>query len=929
MIEFESNGGAPNGEAVSDAFLGWQDENGKLMTDENGKSLAPCDFLSLTVTPLWKEIKIVLTLDAMGGELEDNTVAVWKGDLFEKLPVPTRLEYAFVGWSTSREEELLITEGDVIELESDTTLYAVWKKENSVNIIFNGGEGSVGYMQTLTVKDSASVTVPINCFIKDGFNFAGWHISSSYAPIEYSGKIFNPGDVVENLSYVDGDTVYIYPQWKAITYTVRFLFNDGTDGYYDAEKTYGEYVRVPIADINASREGYTLRGYRIGEAKYVVGDVGVVFFYEDYATVQGEIVELEPIWQYNYKGEGSQASPYQIDGKEALEGLSEFIEINKYEDKYFILTEDIDLNGGEFNAVASFKGSFDGNGKTVSNYKAGGGFFGENSGTVRDLNLKSVEVTAGGGNRDLGVLVNYNNYGSIEGCSVTASRIEFTGAGALYGGSSEVGLLVGCSLGMFYDSLSTYKYDRAITDCYAEGSIKVSHDKDYVYVGGLIGQANNNELYSCYADVDIEVKANDPACVGGLIGSVNSVYGGTDVMVSVTDCFAVGNLTVKDCVGKVNVGRITSMALDASSSSVYASSSSTLTAAASHTIVTGDCAVVEEALLKSESWRAENMYGFCAGPWANADGAFPAFGDRAETDSIALISTKEELLALSGKVLYGRYMLTADVDVTGEEWMPAVLLGEFDGNGKKITGLTFTRPTDGVMALFKKNYGALKSLWIKDINVNWSGYSTVSVAGAVSVNLGVIKYVKVSGRMTASTGAGSVIMGGIANLQVKGGIIGCYTDLICDAAATTEAKTAGILNDMSGGELTYCYSLGEQNTDTPQHVMYGIGPTVKHGFSLCNFTYTNKGAIYRGTVDEGKYSLMGRYDCFTATTQKINGAVVKYADDEMILAERMVTLSFQKDYLYFGQFVSTEDLKENRQNCWKLAEGSLPALYFE
>ena len=69
--------------------------------------------------------------------------------------------------------------------------------------------------------------------------------------------------------------------------------------------------------------------------------------------------------------------------------------------------------------------------------------------------------------------------------------------------------------------------------------------------------------------------------------------------------------------------------------------------------------------------------------------------------TFAEIGSKEELIAFrdawnNGKLAGGTFKLTADIDVSGEDWIPIgnwefPFNGTFDGNGKTINGLTKTR----------------------------------------------------------------------------------------------------------------------------------------------------------------------------------------------------------------------------------------------
>jgi len=183
---------------------------------------------------------------------------------------------------------------------------------------------------------------------------------------------------------------------------------------------------------------------------------------------------------------------------------------------YYILMNDIDLGGANWEPYETFKGIFYGNGYTISNFKIDSkfyeymqiGFFRsiEAGATVENLTLENYVVT--GPQRYMGGLVGYNE-GTIIGCSGTGS---VTGE---Y--SNEVGGLVGCNKG------------GTITECYATGDVY----GNYVRVGGLVGLNENGIITESYATGN--VSGNDNS-LGGLAGA-NSGSG------TISDCYATGSVT--------------------------------------------------------------------------------------------------------------------------------------------------------------------------------------------------------------------------------------------------------------------------------------------------------------------------------------------------------------------------------------------------
>lgn len=109
-----------------------------------------------------------------------------------------------------------------------------------------------------------------------------------------------------------------------------------------------------------------------------------------------------------------------------------------YQNQTVILTADIDLNGATWKPLCNsggkdFYGTFDGNGKTISNFKVnhcnssnsaeGAAFIGwlGSTGTVKDLTIDKAEIK---GSHNVGGIVGYIQGGKVENCTVKNSTIS-------------------------------------------------------------------------------------------------------------------------------------------------------------------------------------------------------------------------------------------------------------------------------------------------------------------------------------------------------------------------------------------------------------------------------------------------------------------------------------------------------------------------
>ena len=225
---------------------------------------------------------------------------------------------------------------------------------------------------------------------------------------------------------------------------------------------------------------------------------------------------------FSGSGSGTSSDPYQITNCALLNETRDNLTA------YYILMNDIDFNndGGACpnwtsglgwepigNNTSQFKGSFDGNNKTISflfinrsdeNYI---GLFGEIDGTLRNLGLINVSV------------IGSNQVGSLAGDSLTGTINKSYSSGTVNATNNNAGGLVG-SAGDIFDS-----YAKVDVNVYGSGVL--------VYGGGLSamleGVVNNS-----YATGNINVSGGTSNYAAGLVARISSG--------SVSNSFATGNV---------------------------------------------------------------------------------------------------------------------------------------------------------------------------------------------------------------------------------------------------------------------------------------------------------------------------------------------------------------------------------------------------
>ena len=221
-------------------------------------------------------------------------------------------------------------------------------------------------------------------------------------------------------------------------------------------------------------------------------------------------------------GEGTEASPYIIDNVE------KFNKINEAQDKFYQLSRDLDFTNVEsFTPITTFAGTFDGNENTISNLTftvgdGNGGFFVENTGTIKNLNVTDVSVTKTGSfasnNPSVGILT-ASNKGNIENCSINNSSITATISNA--GG---IGILSG-------ENSSNIRYCKVIGS-----SIIDINGNAQCFAGGLVGKCTDGKIIFSYvdgADINHNITNVQGSAIGGLIGQCN---------ISIEGCYAKASL---------------------------------------------------------------------------------------------------------------------------------------------------------------------------------------------------------------------------------------------------------------------------------------------------------------------------------------------------------------------------------------------------
>jgi len=189
-------------------------------------------------------------------------------------------------------------------------------------------------------------------------------------------------------------------------------------------------------------------------------------------------------------------------------------------DGHFRLSRDIDMQGALWNPAgtgeAPFTGILDGNGYRISNFimlyptmsDGKQGFFGANSGTIRNLHLMDVTIRTNANTKMVGAFAAENS-GTMENCRVSGTLEALTGVMTCGGGicGSNSGTLRNCTC----DLTVTWKIPGAA-------------------VGGLVGESTGGEVIECYVNSNLDICSE--ATAGLLVGRAMDT--------KIETCFAMG-----------------------------------------------------------------------------------------------------------------------------------------------------------------------------------------------------------------------------------------------------------------------------------------------------------------------------------------------------------------------------------------------------
>lgn len=420
----------------------------------------------------------------------NDVVMLRIGDTFEFLP-SVEDGYVFAGFYS---DEAMTVDANDIVITAAVTLYGKYDPvpPSAVNFITNV-DGLTVPQQLINFGQLATLPVVENQTIEGVLSkVTGWTLNGQ--PYDFSTPVIAGIDLVA--------------VWAPVTYTVTF------DGQNPVEVAHGALVTEPAEDPEHIFAERVFVEWRLAGVAYdfntpVTGNLNLVAYF---AAPVGDIL---------------------------ISTLDQFHTMATVESTYsYKLVNDLDFAGYTWVYVnTSFKGTFDGQGYTISNLdltglnNIGGIFPRANGATIQNLVIDNVTVATTGTFR-AGILV-----GRIENGDTTIENIVIKNSSVYSSDTNGVGGLVG-------------NISRA-TNIFNVAVINTNVTNNVVNVGGLVGRIDGGALVIA-DDIfisSVTVKSNSTntsdvaasALIGYVANVVNSVFSG--VRIVVLDTIVDGNVT--------------------------------------------------------------------------------------------------------------------------------------------------------------------------------------------------------------------------------------------------------------------------------------------------------------------------------------------------------------------------------------------------
>ena len=559
-----------------------------------------------------------------------------------------------------------------------------------------------------------------------------------------------------------------------------------------------------------------------------------------------------------FVGVGSEENPYYISNEKQL-----FEVTNKHisENANYKLVNNIELKqvhtpiGLIEDKNHEFNGTFDGGYNTISNLQIEsckfGGLFGiiGSTGLVSNLNIANAKFN--GQFSNVGAVAG-KCYGKIEKVIIDNPVINNTDANGVTGGAVgtlETDTKALNSASVFRTGVITNKDNLTIE---ANGTL-----------GGLIGVSNGAQIHACYANVSL--KNTSEKFTGGLVGEfiINQTA-------KIYESYTISKIDSKGISGNIagNVAispnvELASLDTDLifvglyfnNSLNKYSGLGSDVYNIADATSFTVKGKTTAELLeKKTYIYYVTNNSNivYWDKVWHCVDGQYPSliFANKFEdvtleddgtvtnpdveepeitdpensSSNTIIITNKNDFIAhfQTGKKVSGKFIINADIDLDGMNWVPVDFSGSINGNNHTISNFTIIRFYDENAIDYRGVFYRLTSSTIKNITFSKVSFLNENAEGAGVV----VGYVSADVRMSNIKVENSDVA---INAQYGGGVVGVINGIaILENISTSNTnvsalRAAGIAGRVSASAtLDNCNVVTESTTIKGKDLVGGI-----------------------------------------------------------------------------------------------------------
>ncbi|MBO4428729.1 MAG: hypothetical protein J5832_02130, partial [Clostridia bacterium] len=511
-------------------------------------------------------------------------------------------------------------------------------------------------------------------------------------------------------------------------------------------------------------------------------------------------------------GSGTADDPYKIGTAAQLAEFRDIVNgthdtVEKNQSACAVLTADVDLGNNSWAPIKSYTGTFDGQGHRITGLYVNGdlqhaGLFSRirDGGKVQNLAV-SGSVSTNRDNSNAGGIAGMNE-GIIESCRSTVSVSSdnaLVSLGGIVGYNYEGGIVKSCyatgnvSGGELSDAggVAGYNYKGTVTNCYATGNVSGG---EYSEVGGVVGRFAEATITNCYSTGILS--GGEGSDVGGVVGMAtnatvkncycrsgwNVVGNNIDDSSTVTDCAVLTVMQFTDSANFVGFDFTNTWYMGASTPQLK-------------------CFIPAPAgLLETGSGTADDPY---------------KIGTAAQLAEFRDIVNGTHMTAEKNAAACA--VLTADVDLGGEEWTPIgtdSYTGTFDGQGRSIKGLYVSNQYMyfGLFGCVGEG-GTVKNLTVGG-TINTQDASTssedVKAGGVVGfLSKGTVENCRSTVTVTVVSDPAYILAGGVVGHTTKGTITNCCATGAVSASGGGDANIAGgVVGYNIQGSVTNCCATG-------------------------------------------------------------------------------------------------------------------------